>query len=67
MPLRDHSLTFLPRFSVIRRKPSHLVSKTHSLLSKGSFGESGEHRSVSRISCFFFCPTKRVHCPLQTL
>ena len=36
MPLRDHNLTVLPRFSVIRRKPSHLVSKTHSLSSKGS-------------------------------
>ena len=36
MPLRDHSLTAWPRFSVMRRKPSHLVSKTHSLSSNGS-------------------------------
>ena len=35
MPLRDQSLTVLPRFSVTRRKPSHLVSKTHFLSSKG--------------------------------
>jgi len=37
MPLRDQNLTTLPRFSLIRRKPSHLVSKTHFLSSKGSF------------------------------
>ena len=35
IPLRDHSLTVLPLFSVIRRKPSHLVSKTHALSLKG--------------------------------
>src|SRR6516165_6815117 len=36
IPLRDHSVTLLPRFSVIRRNPSHLISNTQSLSSKGS-------------------------------
>jgi hypothetical protein len=49
MPLRDQSLTVLPRFSVIRRKPSHLVSKTHFLSSKGFVTERRQHRSIGGI------------------
>ena len=52
MPLRDHKLTLLPRFSVMRRKPSHLVSKTHCFVVEGFVDERREHRSISGVHAF---------------